>query len=124
MKNLILTSVVLTVALPAGFAVAQQGMDCAKGMDCTTKGAGMNMAKNPGTSTPTTHTVKGVVKKIDTKASTVTLAHEPVNSLNWPAMTMGFKVADKMLLDKLAEGKKVEVELKQVGRDYVINAIK
>ncbi len=39
-------------------------------------------------------------------------------------MTMGFKVADKSLLDKLTEGKKVEVEFKQMGKDYVITSVK
>ena len=34
---------------------------------------------------------------------------KPVKSLNWP-MTMGFKVTDRTLLDKLTEGKTVEVE--------------
>ena len=64
------------------------------------------------------------MKKVDAKAGTVTLDHEPVKTLNWPAMTMGFKVADKSMLDKFAEGKKVEVEFKQVGKDYVITSMK
>jgi Cu/Ag efflux protein CusF len=33
-------------------------------------------------------------------------------------------MTDKSLLDKLAEGKKVEFEFKQVGRDYVVTAVK
>ncbi len=42
---------------------------------------------------------------------------KPVKSLNWP-MTMGFKVTDRTLLDKLTEGKTVEVEFEQAGKDY------
>ena len=70
------------------------------------------------------HQATGVVKKVDAKAGTVTLAHDPVKSLKWPAMTMGFQVKDKMLLDKLAVGKKVEFEFVQHGKDYVITSVK
>ena len=66
------------------------------------------------------HKTRATVEKVDPAAGTVTLSHEPVKSLNWPAMTMGFKVRDKVLFDKLAKGKKVEVEFVQSGKDYVI----
>ncbi|WP_332700743.1 copper-binding protein [Devosia sp.] len=53
----------------------------------------------------------GVVKKVDVKAGTVTLAHDPIKALNWPAMTMPFKVSDKALLAKAAVGSKVRFQL-------------
>lgn len=68
------------------------------------------------------HKTKATVKKVDAKAGSVTLAHEPVASLNWPAMTMGFKVKDSALLSKLTEGKRVDVEFVQEGKDYVIQS--
>lgn len=71
-----------------------------------------------------THKAVAVVKEVDAANGKVTLAHEAVKSLNWPAMTMGFPVKDKMLLDKLAVGKKVNVELKKEGSDYVVTAVK
>jgi Cu(I)/Ag(I) efflux system protein CusF len=52
----------------------------------------------------------------------VTIAHGPVQSLNWPAMTMNFLVKDKALLDRLSSGKKVDFEFVQQGRDYVITS--
>ena len=59
----------------------------------------------PGTlvlaQTGTPHPATGVVKSVDRAKSTVTLAHDPVKSLNWPAMTMPFTVTDKALLEKL-----------------------
>lgn len=70
------------------------------------------------------HKAAAVVKSVDAANGKVTLAHEPVKSLNWPAMTMGFTVKDKMLLDKLAVGKKVNVEFIQQGSDYVVTAVK
>jgi Cu(I)/Ag(I) efflux system protein CusF len=46
-----------------------------------------------------------------------------VGSLDWPAMTMGFKVKDKALMEKLGDGKKVDVEFKKEGKDYVITSV-
>lgn len=71
-----------------------------------------------------THKAIAVVKEVDTANGKVTLDHEAVKSLNWPAMTMGFAVKDKLLLDKLMVGKKVHVEFKQQGSDYVVTAVK
>jgi Cu(I)/Ag(I) efflux system protein CusF len=39
-------------------------------------------------------------------------------------MTMTFGVKDKSLLDKLAAGKKVDVEFTQQGSNYVVSAVK
>lgn len=85
---------------------------------------GMDMGTKPAARTQTAHKATGVVKKMDPKAGTVTLAHDPVKSLNWPAMTMGFQVKDKALLNKLAVDKKVEFEFVPQGKDYVITAVK
>ena len=70
------------------------------------------------------HTTRATVKSVDVKGGTVRLDHEPVKSLNWPAMTMAFKVQDKAVMEKLAPGKKVEVEFEQRGKDYVITSAK
>ena len=115
MKKLFVHTLVVTLLLPATASIAQQKMDDMKGMDA---------GKKQAAATQSAHTAVARVKKVDATAGTVTLAHEPVKSLNWPAMTMGFKVTDRSLLDKLAEGKKVEVEFKQVGKDYVIISVK
>lgn len=72
----------------------------------------------------TTHQATAVVKDVDAANGKVTLAHEPVKSLKWPAMTMGFAVKDKMLFDKLTVGKKVEVILAKQGSEYVVTAVK
>jgi len=92
-----------------------KGMDM-KGMDQK------SMAKDDKSTK--THTAVGVVRKNDPKAGTVTIDHEPVKSLNWPAMSMAFKVKDKAMLDKLAVDKKVQVEFQQQGKDNVITAVK
>ncbi len=75
-------------------------------------------------SAQTAHTAQGVVKKLNAGTGVVTVAHGPVNSLNWPPMTMGFKVKDKALLDKLKEGQKVAFEFVQEGNGYVVTKVK
>jgi len=74
--------------------------------------------------TTPTHQATGVVKSVDAAKGAVMLAHDPVKSLNWPAMTMPFTVKDKALLDKLEPGKKVVFEFVQQGKNYVITSVK
>lgn len=54
----------------------------------------------------------GVVKAIDAKAGTITIAHEAIKALNWSAMTMAFKAADPALLKAVAPGDRVSFQLK------------
>ena len=54
----------------------------------------------------------GVVKALDARAGTITIAHEPIKALNWGAMTMAFKAADPALLRAAAVGDKVSFQLK------------
>lgn len=70
------------------------------------------------------HEANGKVTKVDTSARVATLAHGPVKSLNWPAMVMGFKVKDKMAMDKLTVGKTVDFEFAQADKGYVIFKVK
>ncbi|HET7062057.1 MAG TPA: copper-binding protein [Nitrosospira sp.] len=72
----------------------------------------------------TTHRTTAVVKSVDTANGKVKLAHEPVRSLNWPAMTMNFSVKEPALFDKLTVGKKVEVEFVQQGSNSVVTGVK
>lgn len=53
----------------------------------------------------------GIVRSINLKAGTITLAHEPIKALKWPAMTMPFKVSDPALLKTVAVGGKVRFQL-------------
>lgn len=115
MKKTSLRPFVLALVLPAAAAVAQPKMSGMKPMD---------MAMQPTAAAQATHRGTGTVKKADAKAGMVTLAHGPVNSMNWPAMTMSFKVKDKMLFDKLADGRKVEFEFVPEGKDYVLTSVK
>jgi Cu(I)/Ag(I) efflux system protein CusF len=71
-----------------------------------------------------THKAIGVVKKADPQAGSVTLVHEPVKSLNWPSMTMAFKVKDPALFEKLAAERRIEFEFVQEGNAYVLTGVR
>jgi Cu(I)/Ag(I) efflux system protein CusF len=94
---------------------AKSCQDMMKGEDMQQANKGAKAAR---------HEAVGTVKSVDPAAGTVTLAHGPVKSLNWPAMTMGFAVKDQALFDKLSVGKKVDVEIVQQDGNYVITAVK
>jgi Cu(I)/Ag(I) efflux system protein CusF len=70
------------------------------------------------------HKGTGVVTSIDRAGGKLTLRHDPIQSLNWPSMTMAFAVKDKAMLDKVAKDKKVEFEFAQHGQQFVITSIK
>ena len=70
------------------------------------------------------HKGAGTVTAVDNAMGKVTIAHGPVATLKWPAMTMAFGVKDKALLEKLPTGKKVEFEFTQQGSDYTITSAK
>lgn len=70
------------------------------------------------------HTGTGVINKIDNKRSTVNMTHEAIPSLNWPAMTMSFKVTDKPAIKTLKVGEKVNFELSEQAKgQYAISKI-
>ena len=122
MKSL-LVAATLAVAASTTFAQSgdMKGMDM-KGMEMKGDMKGMDMSKGSMAKGP--HKATGVVKKADAKAGTVTLDHEAVKSMNWPAMSMTFQVKDKALMDKFSQGKKVDVEFEQRGNEYVITSAK
>jgi Cu(I)/Ag(I) efflux system membrane fusion protein len=67
------------------------------------------------------HRGRGVVVAID--GDMITLNHEAIASLQWPAMTMPFKLADRKLAQGLAQGQTVEFGLAKRGDGYVITRV-
>ncbi len=70
---------------------------------------------------PATYRGEGVVKAVDAAHAGITLAHEPIASLKWPAMTMDFKVKDATLLRAFKPGDRIVFELAgEPGGEYTI----
>ncbi len=124
-----LTATVLTT-LMLGASLSALADDSMKGMDMSKMPAGSsmhgmdmgNMKKKSSSDAKVAHGV-GVIKSIDVKTAMITLNHQAIKELNWPPMSMGFKVADPKLLSGLKVGQKVTFELKSQGTKEVVTAI-
>ncbi|BCT67783.1 efflux RND transporter periplasmic adaptor subunit [Nitrosospira sp. NRS527] len=70
---------------------------------------------------PASHHGVGSIKEMDWAHATVTIAHDPIVSLDWPAMTMDFRAGDPALLQSLKPGQKVDFEIvEESAGEYVI----
>jgi Cu(I)/Ag(I) efflux system protein CusF len=118
--KLIATLSLIFVLSTSSLAIAQSGG--MKDMDMQD----MEMDKKVQVTLPKlmTHKATGVVKAVDSSKGTVTLAHGPVKSLEWPAMTMSFVVKDKGFFDRLIVGKKVMIEFIKQDTDYIVISVK
>lgn len=78
-----------------------------------------------GRAAPATAAVQGtgIVKTVDLKGGSVTIAHDAIKSLKWPAMTMPFKVTHPALLEQLPAGSRVQFTLVS-SKDPRISALK
>lgn len=66
----------------------------------------------------------GVVKAIDANKGTITLQHEAIAAIGWPAMTMAFKMASPGLLKQVKVGDKVQFTLRPAGMASTVTSIK
>lgn len=108
--KLYIASTLLAAVFAATPALAAD-MGSMSGHDHAAKGAASQSAKTVG-----------VVKAIDPAKGSVTISHEAIPSLNWPAMKMGFKVTPEMS-SGLKVGQNIEFEFVMQGRDAVITKI-
>lgn len=88
-------------SLMALFTVSSQAQETMSAHD---------MSQMPGMSmdqSQKTYPLNGRVVAVDVASQQVTLEHDAVTELNWPAMTMPFKVADANLLQGLQPGQTI-----------------
>ena len=73
----------------------------------------------------TSHHATGTLDAIDAATGTLTISHEPVPSLKWPAMTMEFQLADKAHAAHLKPGSHVGFDFAEgEPGEWVIQTIK
>jgi Cu(I)/Ag(I) efflux system protein CusF len=65
----------------------------------------------------------GVVESVDTANGSLTIAHEPIAALGWPAMTMSFKVDRPVLLEGVEAGEQIEFTLRGGDASAVVTSI-
>jgi RND family efflux transporter MFP subunit len=74
------------------------------------QGSGGAINPAPVASAAVGHRGEGTVKSVDTKSGTVSIAHGPIETLQWPAMTMDFKTANSGLLADAKPGTAIAFE--------------
>jgi Cu(I)/Ag(I) efflux system protein CusF len=113
MKMHLFTFALTGALLTASSVVAAQQMDPnMPGM------AGMHDTK------PTDAQGVGVVKAIDAAKGSITLQHQAITTIGWPAMTMPFKVASPDLIKTIKVGDKVQFTLHPDGMNSTVTSIK
>ena len=111
-KRLVSTILAITLITACDLAAAQAMDPDMPGM------AGMDKARSADAQGV------GVVKAIDSAKGTITLQHQPIASIHWPAMTMAFKVASPDLLKNVSVGEKVQFGLQPAGVNSTVTSIK
>lgn len=66
---------------------------------------------------------EGEVRRVDTRAQTVTLKHGDIKNLEMPPMTMVFRVQDPALLNQVKPGDKVRFTADKVGGNYTVMSL-
>jgi len=64
------------------------------------------------------------VRKLDPAQGRLTLKHAEIKNLDMPPMTMVFRVADPKMLDGLAVGDKIKVDVDKVNGQYTVTALR
>ena len=80
--------------------------------------AGMNMETPAGAITST-----GTVTQVDAAAGAITINHEPIAALSWPAMTMQFTVENPAILEGIAAGDHVSFEIKSATETSIVSMV-
>ena len=58
------------------------------------------------------------------EGSSVTISHQAVEGLGWPAMTMSFEARDAVMLDGVQPGTNVEFAFRREGDRYVLTELR
>ena len=110
----------LAVAVAVGLTVAGVGLTHAQTQLASMSGVEWlnhieRLQKGGGSGAPERPWVAAEVRKVDPRASEMTIAHGAIPSIDMPAMTMTFPVQDAAHLRMLKSGDRVEVQAANVG---------
>ena len=84
-----------------------------------------NMDRDSSSSNqPTAIDAVGIVDEIDQAKGVITISHEAIKSLDWPAMTMNFTVKDSKIISQLSKNKKIHFKFIQQHGKFVITDVK
>ncbi len=113
------------VVVAANFLIdAESNLKAAIGGFGAPGAPGAEGAAQAGTIAKAGHRAEGKVQELDPKARSVSIHHGPIASLNWPEMTMEFKVANDALNAALKPGSTVAFEFVERGAgEWVITKV-
>jgi Cu/Ag efflux protein CusF len=67
--------------------------------------------------------VSAEVRRLDTRANTLSLRHEEIPNLDMPPMTMVFQVSDPNLLEGITAGDRIWVTVDQIDGAYTVQSV-
>lgn len=79
--------------------------------------------RNSATAASSASLTAGEVRKIDKSAKKITIKHGPIASLDMPAMTMTYPVADPAMLDHVKPGDKILFAAEKAGQSFRVTRI-
>lgn len=103
-------------------SIALLGAACSPPATQEAKTDDMNM-EAPATAPAGPITSMGTVTQVDTAAGTITLNHEAIPAVSWPAMTMQFTAEDPAILQGIAVGDSVSFQLKSATETSVVTMV-
>lgn len=112
-----LKALIVPIALLAAACSPPAAQDAAK------SDADMNMAESAAPAAAGPIAGVGTVTAVDAATGTVSLDHEPIAAISWPAMSMKFTAEDPADLQGIAVGDRVSFELKSATETSVVTEI-
>ena len=87
--------------------------------------AGMSMSVRPTAAADSTFAAltRGMVRKIDVDAGTITIQHGAIDSLGMPAMTMVYRAAHPGLLDQVRVGEAIGFQVERIDGAFVVTRL-
>lgn len=81
--------------------------------------------RTAGEASPAPELITGIghIIELDAGDASITLDHEPIPELNWPAMTMAFDLADSVDTDALAPEQAVRFHFREAPEGYLVERI-
>lgn len=106
------------------FALAATGCSPPASQTPTTESGATSAPEGAFATEPSAIGSTGTVTAIDASAGTITLNHEAIEAISWPAMSMQFEAEDPAILQGIAIGDRVSFELKSATEPQIVTAIR
>ena len=106
-----MTALILAAAMTGAGVAQAQPMGDMKGM-ATAPASGVKTGK-----------ATGVIRSVNAKTGMVTIQHQPIPAIGWPAMTMAFKAVTPEVLQAAKVGQKVTFGVRVSGSNAELTSI-